>query len=768
VAIQASKFARGGSGLYKTKPPRDGLAPFLQLSYDSSLKELVFCSDATVRLANCMISDPELGAMTIRHYLERPEAGFDRSLQTQNMGKKTAQELQELIRSFDRIKGGVALANLEEREIDAVLPAEPRDILASALRAFKFPDVLLDLDLSARLRGVLEKFADDRKKGRKPAASLATLADVVDRWSETAVALYRFKNFGRKSLGELKGFVEELLNYSVNTLWPQISLQRSIRIEDYEVEFTAEITRLLRGVDPAGATHIDLAAFESPSPAACGVREKIGQILGALTAKERDVLFRRYGLEDFTPMTLDEIGKKFYVTRERVRQVEAKAIRRLQIGSRVTAFRQLIAAEENALWNLLSEGSELLLPQDIDRHQREIDPLLQLALTIAFGDVRKWILAKGRPFVGGWVRSHRQPEDLQAIIIEVKTFLQSRPLPRSISGIAEALQIEPQDVIIAVKASDHLRVFEDYVAEGIVGAQARRTVRLHKLFIELQGDDLNDFAIVLAAYRLRYPDDDPASRIFDLQMARAPHLFVSMFDAVWLALPDSGIALRRGGSIRYSNSRLSLDRASDDETISCWLMAELYRCGPTRAVDLRDRAMREFDGQILATSIQAVMLMSPAFIRLAPGVFGLQEHLAALSVEGTAFPEAFFHNTHCRYYVMARKAKEPLNLYPAWNYGFEAELCSWSKRHSSSELFRSLLYVAYPDRWPATLEERKKWEAIQATYGSYKLSCPPAVISEARLPKETHILAALAFLGTLGGISVSLRRVPSSHLGAFG
>src|SRR5262249_44390705 len=153
------------------------------------------------------------------------------------------------------------------------------------------------------------------------------------------------------------------------------------------------------------------------------------------------------------------------------------------------------------------------------------------------------------------------------------------------SGIVEALQLDRQEVITAIRISDNLRVFEDYVLEGMLGAQARRTIRLHKRFLELQGDDLIDFTIILDDYRLQYADDDAVSRVFHLQMNRAPHLFAHMFGSVWLALPDRGLALRCGGKIRYNQSGLTFDtfdRIPDDDTISRWLLTELRRCGPLR------------------------------------------------------------------------------------------------------------------------------------------------------------------------------------------
>jgi len=65
------------------------------------------------------------------------------------------------------------------------------------------------------------------------------------------------------------------------------------------------------------------------------LREKIEELLIGLSEQEQRVLRMRFGLEDDTPKTLEEIGKVFGVTRERIRQIEAKAIRKLRHPSRL-------------------------------------------------------------------------------------------------------------------------------------------------------------------------------------------------------------------------------------------------------------------------------------------------------------------------------------------------------------------------------------------------------------------------------------------------
>jgi RNA polymerase primary sigma factor len=84
--------------------------------------------------------------------------------------------------------------------------------------------------------------------------------------------------------------------------------------------------------DSSFGEFIEDDATESPLSAASHglLREKIEGLLKTLTYREREIIRLRYGLGDGYTYTLEEVGRIFKVTRERVRQIEAKAVRKLQ------------------------------------------------------------------------------------------------------------------------------------------------------------------------------------------------------------------------------------------------------------------------------------------------------------------------------------------------------------------------------------------------------------------------------------------------------
>ncbi|MBI2885288.1 MAG: RNA polymerase sigma factor RpoD [Candidatus Omnitrophica bacterium] len=107
-----------------------------------------------------------------------------------------------------------------------------------------------------------------------------------------------------------------------------ISLQTPIG-EDGDTHF-GDFIEDKRAVSPANATAYNM------------LKEQIEGVLTSLSERERQVLLLRFGLHDGSPRTLEEVGQMFNVTRERVRQIEAKALRKLRHPTRSRRLRNFL------------------------------------------------------------------------------------------------------------------------------------------------------------------------------------------------------------------------------------------------------------------------------------------------------------------------------------------------------------------------------------------------------------------------------------------
>ena len=76
------------------------------------------------------------------------------------------------------------------------------------------------------------------------------------------------------------------------------------------------------------------------------LKEKIKDVLETLTERERQVLEQRFGLVDGYSRTLEEVGRQFRVTRERIRQIEAKALRKMRHPTRIRQLEGFLEAAE--------------------------------------------------------------------------------------------------------------------------------------------------------------------------------------------------------------------------------------------------------------------------------------------------------------------------------------------------------------------------------------------------------------------------------------
>jgi RNA polymerase primary sigma factor len=142
-----------------------------------------------------------------------------------------------------------------------------------------------------------------------------------------------------ETMSKLRNVSKKLLQ----TLGREPTIEETAQEANISVEETRRVLKISRhpiSLDrPVGESEdsyfgdfIEDDTAESPVHAAAGemLKEKIDQVLKTLTYREREIIKLRYGLGDGYTYTLEEVGRIFKVTRERVRQIEAKAVRKLQ------------------------------------------------------------------------------------------------------------------------------------------------------------------------------------------------------------------------------------------------------------------------------------------------------------------------------------------------------------------------------------------------------------------------------------------------------
>jgi RNA polymerase primary sigma factor len=102
------------------------------------------------------------------------------------------------------------------------------------------------------------------------------------------------------------------------------------------------------GEDTSFGDFIEDKATESPSEITSFslLKDKLGEVLSSLTERERKVLELRFGLGDGYSRTLEEVGRQFRVTRERIRQIEAKALRKMRHPTRIRQLHGFLEVEE--------------------------------------------------------------------------------------------------------------------------------------------------------------------------------------------------------------------------------------------------------------------------------------------------------------------------------------------------------------------------------------------------------------------------------------
>ena len=129
-------------------------------------------------------------------------------------------------------------------------------------------------------------------------------------------------------IGKMMGIREDKVRWVMRTSRQAISLETPVGEED-----SATIADL---IEDEGA----LSPWEETSTTK--LKEATQEVLARLTAREAKVLRMRFGIEMSTDHTLEDVGKQFDVTRERIRQIEAKTLKKLRSPERSKGLRTFV------------------------------------------------------------------------------------------------------------------------------------------------------------------------------------------------------------------------------------------------------------------------------------------------------------------------------------------------------------------------------------------------------------------------------------------
>ena len=195
---------------------------------------------------------------------------------------------------------------------------------------------------------------------------LYTIGDVLRSLADLEHQLIRLPNLGRKSLSEFKsalhaccvrrfsqlglsnGDAERL----AETLW-------NLSPSPNELEAARS---LLERLPPVETVRDQLTGRlpQAAIPNNLSPESIVKNAVSALPEREQQIIARRFGFEGRPPATLEEIGRELGVTRERVRQIESKAIRRAHIEDFSAQLNEALKRAETPLWCALTGGLDLL------------------------------------------------------------------------------------------------------------------------------------------------------------------------------------------------------------------------------------------------------------------------------------------------------------------------------------------------------------------------------------------------------------------------
>jgi GNAT superfamily N-acetyltransferase len=401
---------------------------------------------------------------------------------------------------------------------DAALPDERLRRIDRALLA-------LSLGYAIRFSGCTNKLSNAADRA---GLERIPLKDFLADSSVLVRELTQLKGIGRKTIDEAVERVEAFVEAAVHVSAAAASSSKIVLAGGAEAAPTIERPE-------APATSSVLVGPRSP-------RERLADAVLRLPTKEKFVFDGRFGLNGQAERTLQELAEVAQVTRERIRQIEAKALRQLRLPMHRVLLNEFLRTEKDEIWNAIACGNDLATQQEVRDARGRLDPWQKLAIELVHENLGGWLAQHATRIGTGWLKQGIDPEVLGQATKDLDRLAESQALPMPMATASVVTGLDLGEIGVAVENSSVLTHFEGYLVAGRAGAKARRTVRMHAVAVRMRPNALFDVATLAGLYRGEYPEDECGPRVLQMQMDDATNLFCHLFDNLWFALPATGDA----------------------------------------------------------------------------------------------------------------------------------------------------------------------------------------------------------------------------------
>ncbi len=424
----------------------------------------------------------------------------------------------------------------------------------------------------------------------------------------------------------------------------------------------------------------------------------------ALKGRERRIVAARFPDRKTERLTLDELGAELGVTRERVRQIRNRTFEKLNDG------RGIPKSVDQMLWRKLALSTNFVI-RDPDAWDAALEGLERLYLTVHAGGIEEWLDATSQYLGNAFYRGPLHREAILQASLELERSFQDLVARR-----LEDLKLgEGVPWALAAVVSENLIPYRQYACRRPLTTYRRRALDLHDLLVG-RGRPIPLLRLWVLAREAgssltvndvqRTVSDEDFSHLFldcgdlgigavDWKMEPAPP-FIPVTDYL------AGIPVQAAEALKRSPPN------EGDQTIAGQLASVLASEGPLPSRELIARFRERTEARYPDSSAAAVLTIHGAFVRLAPGVYGLPRHLLALDPVSTS-AEFLLNENDLFWYVLARQGGEPLNAFPLWTSGMEFDWVRWGEGAVPSRLYNGLLSVAEPSKWPVSEVARNRF-----------------------------------------------------------